>query len=144
MPTLESASRAGCLVTFSIVAGAAIGIAAAAASLVPDAFFWGALLGAPIGAIVSPAIVAGLFRKTLDAATLIVFVPSLTVAIIGGLVFGPPMTLASVVVFCAMAGVCYFVLPDTDEWARPAPPGCPHCGYDTTGLTQCPECGATG
>lgn len=141
MLTLESASRAGCLVTFSIVAGAIIGIAAAAASLVPDALVWGVLLGVPIGAIVSPAIVAGLFRKPLGPATLIVFVPSLTVAIASGLASGPPLTLASVVVFCAMAGFCYVVLPDTVEWGRPSPPGCPHCGYDTTGLAQCPECG---
>ena len=72
---------------------------------------------------------------------LIVFMPSLTVAMVAAITF-PALTLASVVVFCAMAGLCYVVLPDTDEWARPAPPGCPHCGYDTTGLTQCPECGA--
>ena len=25
---------------------------------------------------------------------------------------------------------------------RLKPGQCPHCGYDTTGLTQCPECGA--
>src|SRR5690606_33439386 len=111
MLTLESASRAGCLVTFSITAGATIGIAAAAC-LVPDALFWGALVGAPIGAIVSPAIVAGLFRKPLVPGALIVFLPSLSVAMVAAITF-PALTLASVVVFCAMAGLCYVVLPAT-------------------------------
>lgn len=49
--------------------------------------------------------------------------------------------LLNTIFYAALWAVALVLVPSLIRWLRARNGGCPSCGYDTTGLSTCPECG---
>ncbi len=129
----------GLLITaWSVASWAWIGllvIARPGSGLILDAL----IIGGAIGMFLSPLANVLLWRAPLARVTLWFLPPASLLALFTRLLGDPIIAIVTIPFFVTLLILIRLVMP---RRAEAIPPGiCTECGYDTTGLVRCPECG---
>lgn len=129
----------GLLITaWSIATGAWVGllvIARPSSGLILDAL----IIGGAIGLFLSPLANVLLWRAPLARVTLWFLPPASLLALFTRLLGDPIIAIVTIPFFVTLLILIRLVMPRRAEAVLPGT--CSRCGYDTSGLTICPECG---